>query len=398
MLQILQRVQGEIEEVARPARRVEHRERPQPVEEGPQPPFRPLAPPGAGRGRLRGLRPFQVGGDLPLRRFPPGQPRADHDRLDEQQDLVAVGVMRAELRPLVRVETPFEQRAENRRIDLRPVEIRRRQHRVDVGRVERQRLPVVEQPAVEPRHRLEPDPSARRHHPEEGAGQFREMPGGAPRLLQHARERVVRQQPDVVGERAEDEPVDEVRHGARVVAALPQALRDRREGRRRPLGERLPGLAGPQPLGAGERMPEQVAGARVGEVVEIEVVNAADAVGPVGADAEAHQIGDDQQRRVLQGQGVLPELLEGGVKVCAAALVFPGEVVTFPDVGPAVAAGVLAGAALEAVGLAGGIRLGRGRLAEQPADVDEVLLRGGAFLQRGRGAPLGDELVRRHSR
>jgi hypothetical protein len=45
-----------------------------------------------------------------------------------------------------------------------------------------------------------------------------------------------------------------------------------------------------------------------------------------------------------------------------------------PDVGPTVAAGVLAGAALEAVRLAGRVSLGRGRLAEQPAQVDEMLL------------------------
>ena len=46
---------------------------------------------------------------------------------------------------------------------------------------------------------------------------------------------------------------------------------------------------------------------------------------------------------------------------------------------------------LEAVRLAGRIGLGRRRLVQQPAEVDEVLLRRGALLQRG-GAPLGDEV------
>ena len=73
-------------------------------------------------------------------------------------------------------------------------------------------------------------------------------------------------------------------------------------------------------------------------------------------------------------------------------LVDPGEAVALPDVGPASAAGVPAGAALEAVVFAGGIRLGRRGLAEEPAEIDEVLLRGGALLQL-RGAPLGDELA-----
>ena len=41
--------------------------------------------------------------------FPLGQQRADHDRLDQQHDLVAVGVVRAELRALARVEPALEQ-------------------------------------------------------------------------------------------------------------------------------------------------------------------------------------------------------------------------------------------------------------------------------------------------
>ena len=63
------------------------------------------------------------------------------------------------------------------------------------------------------------------------------------------------------------------------------------------------------------------------------------------------------------------------------ALVLPGEVVPFPHVGPAVATGVLAGAALEAVALACGVALGGRWLVEQAAQVDEVLLRRGALLE-----------------
>ena len=54
-----------------------------------------------------------------------------------------------------------------------------------------------------------------------------------------------------------------------------------------------------------------------------------------------------------------------------------------PDVRPAVAARVLAGTPLEAVRLAGRVGLDRRRLAQQPAQVDEVLLRGRALLQLG---------------
>ena len=68
----------------------------------------------------------------------------------------------------------------------------------------------------------------------------------------------------------------------------------------------------------------------------------ADAVRPVGADPEPHHVGDDQERRVLERERVLAELLEGRVQVGAPALVFPGEVVALPDVRPAVAARGLA--------------------------------------------------------
>ena len=48
-------------------------------------------------------------------------------------------------------------------------------------------------------------------------------------MPQHPREHVVRKQADVVGEHAEDEPVDEVRDRLRFVAALAQRLGNRRE-------------------------------------------------------------------------------------------------------------------------------------------------------------------------
>ena len=122
----------------------------------------------------------------------------------------------------------------------------------------------------------------------------------------------------------------------------------------------------------------------------------ADAVGPVGVDAEPQHVRDDQQRRVLQRQRVLPELSEGGVQIGALALVLPSEVMALPDVGPAVAAGLLARAALEAVTLAGRVGFGGGGFVQQPAQVNEVFLRRRALLQLRR-APLRDELVRSHA-
>ena len=71
-----------------------------------------------------------------LSRLPLREQRADDHRLDNPHDLVAVGVVRPELRALVRVEAALEQRAEDRRVDLRPVERRRLERRLDplIGR------------------------------------------------------------------------------------------------------------------------------------------------------------------------------------------------------------------------------------------------------------------------
>ena len=397
MLQILERLEREVQEVARAARGVEHRERAQPVEERPVPPLGLVSPFRAGGRRPGGCRPFQVGRNPGLLRLPRGEPGSDHHRLDEQHDLVAVGVVRPELRPLVRIEPALEQRAEDRRIDLGPVQARGGQHRVDVGPLQRQRRRVVEQPAVEPVNRLEADQATLGHALEERPREVGEAVRRKSRLLQHPGEHVAGQQAHVVGEHAEDEPVDEVRDRVRVLTAFPQRLRDRRERPRRLLGERLPRLARPQPLGVRERPLELVAGRRVRQVVQAELVGPADAVRPVGADAEPLHVGDDQQRRILQRQRIQPELAERGVEIGPPALVLPGEVVPLPHVGPTVAAGILASATLEAVRLPRRVGLGRRRLAEQPAQVDEVLLRGRALLER-RGAPLADELMRRHRR
>ena len=50
-------------------------------------------------------------------------------------------------------------------------------------------------------------------------------------MPQHPREHVVRKQANVVGEHAEDEPVDEVRDRLRFVTALAQCLGHQREPR-----------------------------------------------------------------------------------------------------------------------------------------------------------------------
>ena len=71
--------------------------------------------------------------------------RANNHRLHDPHDLVAIGVVRAELRTLVRIEPPLEERAEDRRIDLRPIQRCRLERGADLRPVQRQRVVVIEQ-------------------------------------------------------------------------------------------------------------------------------------------------------------------------------------------------------------------------------------------------------------
>ncbi len=122
-----------------------------------------------------------------------------------------------------------------------------------------------------------------------------------------------------------------------------------------------------------------------------------DRAGEVGVDFEAVEVADDQQRRVFEVFAVLEELLVGGGEVFVLAFVFPAEVAAHPDVGPALAAVGFLDAALERVPRAFGVGGGRLGLAEQVAEVEEVLL-AGAALGELRRLPLLDEFVRGHER
>jgi hypothetical protein len=109
-------------------------------------------------------------------------------------------------------------------------------------------------------------------------------------------------------------------------------------------------------------------------------------------DDDTLTVGDHQQRRVVELQEVVSELLERRRQVAAGLLVLPAEAPAHPDVGPAVAAAGLAGAALEAV-VVGVARLGD---AEQFAKVVEPGLRAGALGERV-VFPEGDEFFGRHA-
>jgi hypothetical protein len=104
-----------------------------------------------------------------------------------------------------------------------------------------------------------------------------------------------------------------------------------------------------------------------------------DGAGEIGVDLKAVEIANDEQRRVLQALAVLEQLLISGLEVFVFALVFPAELALHPHVGPTFAAVTGLHALLEGVPQSARIDLRRLGLAEQLAQVEEMLLASAAF-------------------
>jgi len=92
----------------------------------------------------------------------------------------------------------------------------------------------------------------------------------------------------------------------------------------------------------------------------------------VRVDLEPIEVGDHQQRRVVERLAVVVELPAGRLQVLALALVLPREVAALPDVGEAATAVELLGPFSKGVGLPRRVRVMGRWLAEHPADVDEL--------------------------
>jgi hypothetical protein len=120
-----------------------------------------------------------------------------------------------------------------------------------------------------------------------------------------------------------------------------------------------------------------------------------DRVRPIRDNPEAIEIASDQERRVLERERIAFQLIDRVVEALAPALVLPAEAPALPDVRPALAAGGLGRATLEAVPLALWVGVGRFWLVEKLAEVVEMGLRRGPLLQV-RCLPFGDELLGRH--
>ena len=141
-----------------------------------------------------------------------------------------------------------------------------------------------------------------------------------------------------VGEEAEDELVDEMRDRLAVGIAVLQAVGNRLE-----LVGGFLGQLGPRaPRAQFVRIVEDGAEAgevdRLGEVLELELVDRRDFVGPARLDAKDVRVAGDMQRRILERRGVAGQLFERLAEIALLLLVLPGEKALLPDVGPSFAA------------------------------------------------------------
>ena len=137
MFQIVEGVERQGQKIPRAACGVEHGELPKPLEKRAKRVLRPFSVARCRRLRFRGFRTREAAGDTGYRQLPLGQQRANDHRINDPHNLVPVRIVRTELRSLVRVEASLEQSAQDRRIDVGPVESGRFQRNLDLSLVQR---------------------------------------------------------------------------------------------------------------------------------------------------------------------------------------------------------------------------------------------------------------------
>jgi hypothetical protein len=215
-------------------------------------------------------------------------------------------------------------------------------------------------------------------------------------LGQQAGEDAARQQAFVFGEHAEQALDQEMRDGLRIQPAPAQGLGQVAEAAGGVGGDRGQRFDRAQLVRIGEHPAQGLQVFGQADVGDRDAARFVGVAGEGGVDLDPLAVADHQQRRVVEFQAVVGELLQRGAQVAPGPLVLPAEMAALPDVGPAAvafrAAG-LAGTALETI-IVGIARLVH---AEQFAQVVEMPLRPGPFGERV-VLPEGDELGGGHAR
>ena len=398
LFKVLEFLQGDVEEVAGPAGGVENMDAREADEE------RVLEARGlrerlaerrAGRRLEPGLRVLfsglQEARDRGADGFPFATEWGDENRLDEILDVLASGVFRTERRAGGGVETALEERAEDRGIDRAPVEPRGLVDRRDLGRVEPEDDGVGEKPTVEMRDRFVLELATRRHRAEEFGGVAGEALGVVLRVFEQGRKNPVRQEPDILGEQAEHDPIEEPRRRLGVVVARAEASGQARERGGGFFRDRFRRAAGAQIFRLVEQAAEDLDISRALELGGRKSVDRFRRAGKIRVDLDEVGVADDEERRIFQRGAVAEDLVVGFGQIRVAAFVFEREKPALPDIRPPVAAPVLFRPALETKRAARRVGLRRLRMPRQLAEIEEMLLVGRPLGERN-PRPFFDEV------
>jgi hypothetical protein len=135
---------------------------------------------------------------------------------------------------------------------------------------------------------------------------------------------------------------------------------------------------------------------RVGEVIQSEIEGQRRRVRPGRHDPDRVGVADHIQWRVFEVPGILRKLFQCFAETFLFLFILEGEVALFPDIGEARPAGGFERAFFETIALARRILLYRGRMVDEAAEIDEMLLRRLPLGERD-GLPFPDELMRGHA-
>ena len=322
--------------------------------------------------------------------------RRQHDRLDEGLDILAARVVGAELGAFGRIEPALEKGTENRRVHGVPFELGGLVDGVDLVGREFQRGRVGKQVAFEVADFIDAERTAMGHALKQRAHHLLQDRRLIAMPDDHLGEKLRRQKSDVLGEEAEDHPVEKLGHRMRIETTLPQALRDVAETGCGLFSNRAVGGAWSELVRLKEKAPQHLETADRADLAQCNPMHLRRSIGEINMDFQVAGIARDEQRRIVERLTVLQELFVSLGEVGPSALVFESEEAALPHIGPTSAAALLGGAFFEGEGLASSIQFGGRGVADQIAEIEKVLLVGGS-LGKISSRPFDNEFGRRHS-
>ena len=308
-LQILQALEGDVEEVPGAAGRIENMDTGESNEEGVLDTgglAEGLAQGGAGRFFLRRawlgvllsrLDEIRDGG---AEGIPFPTQRGEQHWLDEILDVAPAGVFRTEGGSCGGIESALEEGAEDGGIDRSPVEQGGLVDSGDLGRLESEDDGIGEEASVEIRDGLVLELATLGHRAEELSGVASEAFGIVLSILEQVLKDRIGEESHILGKEAKDNAVKEPSRRLGVVMPRPETASQSGEGRSCFLGDRLGGASGAELLRVVEEVAEDFEIARSVELGGGKPMDRLGCAGEVRVYLDRVGVADDKKGRILQ--------------------------------------------------------------------------------------------------